>query len=880
MSKNLTRKGLALGAIVALGSSLFAGAPAFAAGTASDGITLAPNAGTTYSTIAGTKFDLANTALSGALVAQYGSNSAANLSFLVTNSAAATLKFGFDGANGSTVNTYDAWTAASAADVTGSKATTADSTDLSAKAIVVTGSSTDQGVNTSVAGKKNHLFITSDVAATSNVVVDVQAFLDENGNGKIDSSDLVSPVRTLTFVPVANVSATTSVTSAVIGSNKLQASVVFGGDINAANLPATAIVFEFKENGTVINVGGSLAPAASWDSTDLVTKNLLTNFAGVSPNTAVAAKTYTAQAYLGSVATANKLGTTGTAVTPVAGTNVSVDAIDDVAVSGSANAKKSTGADTIVRSGFTGDVTFTSTVKSAGAALKVAGNTVKVTLSATALDATTKFVAGGQTLTSTSGDVSFTTTTAADGTIKFTGASSTGKADDKVTVTVNPLTTTGYVSAKAQSTAITYTKAAATSFVGTNLVGNGAVVKTTVAGSYGVSYAVVDQFGQALSTGVYRVELTTVSPDNNANITVLVDGVAGKFTKTVADNSTKAGQYTLRASLFKQNDVLAWVTAGLADVDEVVYVNSKAAATLGATAAPTTAVATETTALAAVDLTVDSNSQKAPAYTSANKFTVSGTVRDADGSGVAGAVVSLSGTGLGFVVNSTVYTIGSATVNANAQGEYSVDVYSNTAGKASVVVTSGAATKTAAIEFTGVTTLDAKGTITLDVASLSQVGRSVTVNILVKDSLGNPVKSTDLISVSVTGVGSLSASKVSTDATGKASVQFVAGANDFGDAVIVAKYTNSDDTVVSATKTLTVGVTDAQVDIVGKRVTAVTSFSKGKTVAFYVDGIKKWSKISSSDADVVLNYNLKKGTHTVTVKVSGGFVTTEKFIVK
>jgi hypothetical protein len=29
-----------------------------------------------------------------------------------------------------------------------------------------------------------------------------------------------------------------------------------------------------------------------------------------------------------------------------------------------------------------------------------------------------------------------------------------------------------------------------------------------------------------------------------------------------------------------------------------------------------------------------------------------------------------------------------------------------------------------------------------------------------------------------------------------------------------------------------------------------------------------------------LNYNLKKGTHTITVKISGGFVTTEKFIVK
>jgi hypothetical protein len=63
-------------------------------------------------------------------------------------------------------------------------------------------------------------------------------------------------------------------------------------------------------------------------------------------------------------------------------------------------------------------------------------------------------------------------------------------------------------------------------------------------------------------------------------------------------------------------------------------------------------------------------------------------------------------------------------------------------------------------------------------------------------------------------------------------------------------------------------------------VTSVTSFSKGKTVSFYVDGIKKWSKLSASDADVLVYYNLKKGTHTITIKVSGGFVTTERFIVK
>ena len=54
MSKNLTRKGLALGAAVALGSTLFAGAPAFAAA----GLVVAPSAGTGYTVLSSDSFTL------------------------------------------------------------------------------------------------------------------------------------------------------------------------------------------------------------------------------------------------------------------------------------------------------------------------------------------------------------------------------------------------------------------------------------------------------------------------------------------------------------------------------------------------------------------------------------------------------------------------------------------------------------------------------------------------------------------------------------------------------------------------------------------------------------------------------------------------------
>jgi hypothetical protein len=225
--------------------------------------------------------------------------------------------------------------------------------------------------------------------------------------------------------------------------------------------------------------------------------------------------------------------------------------------------------------------------------------------------------------------------------------------------------------------------------------------------------------------------------------------------------------------------------------------------------------------------------------------------------------------------------VGTVSVYTNASGQYSVSVYSRTSGDITYTATVGAATASAKVTYTGITTLDDKGTITVTAVALSQVARTVTVSVLVKDSLGNPVKTTGLVKVALTGVGSLSATTVDTDATGVGTVRLVVGSNDLGDAVVTASYAQTDATKsVTAASTITFGATDSQIDIVGKRVTAVTSFSKGKTVAFYVDGIKKWSKVSTSDADVVLYYNLKMGTHTVSVKISGGFSAVEKFIVK
>jgi hypothetical protein len=881
MSKNLTRKGLALGAIVALGTSLFAGAPAFA-GTESTGVTLAPAAGTTYTSIKGAAFDLSTVVNSNILTS---SVTAAKLSYLITNAGAAPVKVAFNSALSTDVR--DAVASGTAADTLGSFSTVTPSAEaaFTAKAIVVRGAGDNLGKSSANTGS-NKLTLTSSTDGTDNVTFTVQAFIDENSNGQIDSFDLTSPARTVTFIPAANVTATTTIISSTIGSTKLQASVALGNDVNQANLAAGVVFVKFQKNGSDVAFSDSTVSSdATYDSTDAVLK---TNKTTVS---AITADTYIAQAYFGSALT-TKLGSASNASVPANG-SVSVDSTDFVDVTATANVKKVTTASASntasVRSGFAGNVTFGSKItwhSTDGTEQPVgAGVTVKVTLTKVALASASTFVAGGKTLTATSGAQSFTVLTDADGKVSFTGAG-TGAKDDSVTVSIEALKKTGGYTAIGRGITVTYVDAAATSFVQTDLKGASAVQKITKGASFSANYTLADQFGQALTAGTYRATISAGS-GTNAAFTYYATGVAGKFTQAIVDNSTTAGSYTLTATLYKYNTTtLAWdVVTSPAAATATVVVNDVVAAAVSGSASSSTAVATIAKTLVNADLRVDANSQTQTTigYGSAATQTISGTVTDATGAAVSGATVTVTGAGLGFVVNGNVYSVGSATINTGTNGQYSVDVYSTASGKTSVVVTSGAATKTVAIEFSGITAMAETNVLSLDVASLSQVGRSVTVSVKLVDKYGNAVDTADgAIAVAVTGVGSLSAATVGTDKTGVATVQFVAGANDFGDAVITAKYTATDAaaTVVTASKTLTVGVTDAQVDVVNNRVTAVASFSKGKTVGFYVDGVKKWSKLSASDADVVVNYNLKKGRHTVTVKISGGFVTTEVIVVK
>jgi hypothetical protein len=573
------------------------------------------------------------------------------------------------------------------------------------------------------------------------------------------------------------------------------------------------------------------------------------------------------------------------------------------------------------RSGSTGAITFTSALAKSDATAVAAGITAHVVVTKVALDATSTITAGGKTFTSTSTatTAAFDVLTDASGNVVFTVTDSTGKLGDKVFIDVSAEGFSG-----AQQT-LEFKDAA---FKLVNLAGmTGAtseINQTIVAkGSLVLNYQVVDQFGVA-PTDAYAVAVTRAratgrnTTTTDAAWSLSANFAGGKATVTIVDNGTGVGTDTITAALYKvltggglassasQTDTFTLGYALASDVTATgvtaVLNNNgvKDYSNLGATYTASTAddvatnpLAVEAKALAAIDTRVQNVT--VPSYATNNAFgvtgstisstvteqaTLSGVVSNVAGGPVAGVPVTIAGSGLLFVYtgadSAPIYAVGSITVITGVSGDYSVSVLGQITGKNAITVTSGAATVASAVTFGSASA----ATIALALPTSAQTGRAVDVVASLADKYNNIVKGTN-VTLSSTGVGYLSnTAATATGSAGTVSAKLIVGAGETGDAVVTATFTNADGNDVSVSKTISFGSTDANIDIVGKRVTAVTSFSKGKTVSFYVDGIKKWSKVSTSDADVVLYYNLKKGTHTVTVKISGGFSTVEKFIVK
>ncbi len=314
MSKNLTLKGAAFGALVAL--SISAVAPASAAGLADTSfVALSPKTGTEYTVLAGAGKTFALTANEAStIVGGDLKHLVSDASDLITVGVATTARTGYTTAaadtaaiasNVVTVTTASASTAGLAVgdvikletgDITGVTAgayklsavtsttfafpfTAADGTGIAmadAAAIEVISEArnttdhtfvVDSGIHTSSTNEDLYLVSDSDVTRS----VSVQSWVDANDNDVIDSTEYASPVRTVTFVKTSEVTATTTLVSPVVGDELLTAKITTSPVLNGEQVDAqdtSAVVGAYFTRQDSTSTGLAAADADStWSDT-------------------------------------------------------------------------------------------------------------------------------------------------------------------------------------------------------------------------------------------------------------------------------------------------------------------------------------------------------------------------------------------------------------------------------------------------------------------------------------------------------------------------------------------------------------------------------------------------------------------------------------
>ncbi len=273
------------------------------------------------------------------------------------------------------------------------------------------------------------------------------------------------------------------------------------------------------------------------------------------------------------------------------------------------------------------------------------------------------------------------------------------------------------------------------------------------------------------------------------------------------------------------------------------------------------------------------------------------------GVAIPSATVTASGTGLLFRASqdsANVWATDSITINANATGQFALYVYSHKAGTQTVTITSGTGSAKVEVNFEAAAELAASSVAVkvADGAAQFQSGRALDVVVTVTDKFGNPVAITTAyaaggaagdnakVTIAQTGSGYLSLSgDQATGAAGTFTTKLITNAGDLGTSTITATvdFYDSTKTDLVATNSSEFGITDVtDISSAGKAIYVNTEFAKGKVVTVYINGVRMPVKAAeATDNAVERKYTQRKaGTYTVTVRVSGGVVASEKIVIK
>jgi hypothetical protein len=867
MSKNLTRKGLALGAVVALGSSLFAGTPATAAPTA---LYLESAFGTSFEGVLGQNFVLSGTAA--------GAANNDDVSYYIEGVTAANLSVVGRYTTDLSAGTGTAYSSVADADgesISSSGLILEQDTDAAAKTATIKVDTWKAGSALQFALKVNATNVTATTA------VKVTPFLDDVlADGKPGANELKGTAVTINFNKASELTATPTINAIALGSN-VKANVAVT-KVNLEQFRATSegapaaqdfVNVDFTSNGSAFQ--SDKAPL--WNTTDKV-------FVVDSTGTPTAGNVYGATAQFGTTDSAS-----AALVTAKAG---EVSALGAFAITkGTSYRASANSSSDVVRSG-SGSVSISTTATVVTDAKK-AGQivTFKIAESGNStLDAAATVTAGGKTLanakTGTTEDVSVEVATDADGKATLAIAYAGIKDGNQFVVSATAAGASGSVSVSSNKTFTGQDSKAAAIVDLSGAIHSGTSVRQVAKGSaLSIEYVLVDQFGQAPS-GDFQIVVTENS--SNANFTANVPVSAGKVTFNGTDNSTADNDYTVTATVQKKNATSGnWeaIGSGLSTTSAIQIAAVGTPSSITVTAGATTGVTRDAVSYVAgnTDVEQDTVTRTAPS----NGTTLTGTVVGASGAVVDGATVTFTGANVLFKAGN-VYGVGSLTVRTNASGSYgTVNVYSNKAGKQTITITSGGASKTQDITFAAVTT--GGTTWTSNAPARVLPGTTVKVTGTLTDKYGNAVDVASGIKVTYTGPGFLTATPATeTDADGAVSATVLLGASDTGTAAFKFTYdngTSSDDTDdVVLTSSVAIGAAPVAAVVAGvsggtgKFNVAVTN-AAGKQVVVKVAG-KFFRSFSGTAAKRTVALKAPKGKHKVTVFVGGKLVATKTITVK
>ncbi len=688
--------------------------------------------------------------------------------------------------------------------------------------------------------------------ATVSTSAIVTAWVDDNDNGLIDTTEYRSPARTVTFLPNAAVTFNTALVKPLLAGTTATAVVTITPSINTAQIASGVVTVDFLKDGADLAGGsGGLNISAAYDEDEdalVATTGTVTAFtAGI----------FSAQADYDA---ANRGAINYQTVVAAARDISSVANASTVASANTAGLNVKTG---------TTSVSFRSQVKTWGAYAGGGGTEVnapagvpaRVTIARSALAAASTVVAGGKTLRATgASSIVIDTVTNADGRV-VVDVVATGAKNDAITITiaVEDLDTAGtgtaapapgtpgYKSNSAQT--FTWVDAAATSIVDISTAGGSATRAIAKGGAAALEYQLVDQFGAPV-TGERRFVFAmsgTTAGQVEASVTQYVVSTNGTANVTVTDVSTAlTGTYALGVTVQKKDTAGAWVSeTGSATTNFVM--GGKAVASITTTTAMTasdTKKGLQTVDMVAHDGRKVALSAVPYSVGAGNTFTISGTVKASDGSGIAGVPVTVSATGAGFATadNSTsaLFAVGSITVYTTSSGTYSVIAYSNKSGTVEYTVTSGSTSvKTSAIYANPAKT--AGTNLVVDAPAAVRPGSTFRVTATLTDKYGNPVFTTETsatsqIQVAYTGPGIVFGTlPTDTDSKGQIAFSVLLGANDSGTASIAVSYDQSDNGNFTGSTALDKDITVAKSVTVGALPTTgkvnVGSFN-GKLVVY------------------------------------------------